>query len=61
MFAAKSLPKIDTTLQCDEEIELAPLQDFTIVPLKTSSDHQSTSIDSQLKNSKVIFYCLSFK
>ena len=49
MFAAKSLPKIDTTLQCDEEIELAPLPDFTIVSLKTSSDHQSKSIDSQLK------------
>ena len=61
MFAAKSLPKINTTLQCDEEIELAPLQDFTIVPLKTSSDHQSTSIDSQLKKVKSDILLLKFQ
>ena len=61
MFAAKSLPKINNTLQCGEEIELAPLQDFTIVPLKMSSDHQSKSIDSQLKKVKSDILLLKFQ
>ena len=61
MFAAKSLPRINTSLQSGDEIELASLQDFTIVPLKTSSDHQSTSIDSQLKKVKSDILLLKFQ
>ena len=60
MFAAKSLPRINTSLQSGDEIELASLQDFTIVPLKTSSD-QNNCIDSQLKKVKSDVLLLGFQ